>query len=55
LGGLRGDPAVIGPTTRHGIIERIAKQLFSSVAIGLFLLIGMASAGAVELVDDVVD
>jgi len=50
-----GDPAVIWPTTRHGIIERIAKHLLSSVVIALFLLIGTASAGAVELVDDVVE
>ena len=50
-----GDPAVIGPTTRHGSIDRIAKQLLSSVVTGLFLLIGTASAGAVELVDEVVE
>lgn len=50
-----GDPAVIGPTIRNGVIETIAKQLLSSVVIGLFLLIGTASAGAVELVDDAVE
>jgi hypothetical protein len=50
-----GDPAVIRPTIRHGVIERIAKQLLSSLVIGLFLILGTASAKAVELVDDVVE
>jgi len=50
-----GDPAAIGPTTRHGIIGKLAKLLLSTVVIGLFLLIGTTSARAVELVDDVIE